>query len=293
MHDATGICTGAIILLTLVMSYLGFRDPAFEAKYLFHPESILARKQFYRLVTSSLLHANWTHLGLNMVTLYLFGPAVEAWLGWEHFLLVYLAAVVGGDLLSLYVHRHHEYQAYGASGGVCGIIFSYLLLFPGAEMSFFFLPVTLPAWLYALLFIGGSFYGMKHNLGNIGHDAHLGGAIVAFLVTALLQPSTVHYNLRLFLVVLIPSVLVLTYLWFNPLFLPLISFIGHKCRWRSKTVEPPPHPRRQGELDAVLDKIAAGGLGSLTEEEKALLDETSAKYQRRTDSHKPESGLAI
>ncbi len=283
-----GICTDVIIVLTALVSYLGFRDPALEAKYIFHPESVLARKQYYRLVTSSLLHANWTHLGMNMVTLYLFGPAVEAWLGPGHFIIVYLAAVTGGDLLSLYVHRHHEYQAYGASGGVCGIIFSYLLLFPGARLSFFFIPIDLPAWLYALGFIGGSFYGLKHNLGNIGHDAHLGGALVAFVLTAVLQPITLHYNLRLFLVVLLPSLLVLAYLWYNPLFLPVISFLGRKVG-RARAAR----KHSQADIDAVLDRIATAGIENLTPEEKALLAETSARFQRRSDSKKPESGLAI
>ncbi len=288
-----GICTDGIILLTAVVSYLGFRNPAVEAKYIFHPESVLAGKQYYRLITSSLLHANWTHLGMNMVTLYLFGPAVEAWLGAGRFLLVYLAAVVGGDLLSLYVHRNHDYQAYGASGGVCGIIFSYLLLFPGAELGFFFVPLSLPAWLYAIVFILGSFFGLKHNLGNIGHDAHLGGAIVAFLVTAALQPLTLQYNLRLFLVVLVPSVLVLGYLWFNPLFLPLVSFLGGSFQRRRLRRSPAPQKDQQADVDAILDRIASSGIESLTPAEKALLEEASARCQRRTDTKKPESGLAV
>ena len=108
----------------------------------------------------------------------------------------------GGSLLALYVHRHHQYRAYGASGGVCGIIFAYLLLLPGASISPFFFPVAIPGWLYALAFLLGSFFALKVGRDNVGHDAHLGGAIIGFVIAAALEPAAVRYNLRVFIAVL-------------------------------------------------------------------------------------------
>src|SRR6266446_679126 len=225
MNEPSTLCTTLLIVMTGVWSYLGFQSRAVEGKYIFSPERILAGNEYYRLVTSAFLHADWRHLIFNMLSLYFFGPSIESFLGKTQFLLIYFGAVVGGNLLSLYVHRHHDYRAYGASGGVCGIIFAHLLLFPGGGIYMFPFPFAIPSWLYAVGFLLGSFYGMKaRNQGNIGHDAHLGGAIVGLLIAAALNPWVVRDNLRLFLIVLVTASLLLVYLWFNPLLLPVSSF---------------------------------------------------------------------
>jgi membrane associated rhomboid family serine protease len=291
MNEPLAICNFLLILLTVVFSYLGFRSRALEAKYIFHPEAILAGKEYYRLVTSAFLHADWRHLSFNMLSLFLFGNAVELAAGKSQFLAIYFGAVVGGNLLSLYVHRHHEYCAYGASGGVCGIIFAHILLFPGSSVSMYFLPVYVPGWLYAIGYLAISFYGMKEHRGNVGHDAHLGGAIIGLLIAAVLNPSSVSDNPTVFLVVLIPAILLLGYVWLNPLFLPVTSFFGAKSKTRASRL--PKYKQENLQLDAILEKIASKGMDSLSREEKALLREASGKYQRRAESKKPESGLAI
>jgi hypothetical protein len=112
-------CSLLIILVTCVVSWFGFRSRIFEEKYIFNPEAILAGKDYHRLVTSGFLHAGWSHLLMNMLSLYFFGPPLEYWLGKAQLLLIYFGAIIGGNLLSLYIHRHHDYRAYGASGGVC------------------------------------------------------------------------------------------------------------------------------------------------------------------------------
>src|SRR5882672_6773461 len=116
MNGLITLCNFLLIVATVLVSYLGFRSREIEEKYIFHPERILAGKEYYRLVTSAFLHANWRHLAFNMFSLYLFGGPVEMYVGKAQFLSIYFGAVIGGDLLSLYVHRHHEYRSYGASG---------------------------------------------------------------------------------------------------------------------------------------------------------------------------------
>ena len=292
MHEPSITITTLLIILTGIWSFLAFRNPSIEERYIFHPGSILGGKEFYRLVTSGFLHADWNHLILNMLSLYFFGPSVEFTLGPLRFLTIYFGSVVGGNLLSLYVHRHHHYFAYGASGGVCGMIFAYILLFPHSDIRMFYLPIGIPAWAYAIGFMLYSFFGMKeNNRGGIGHDAHLGGSIVGLLITAALDPESVRDNLLIFLIVLVSTILLLCYLWFNSLFLPLTSFFSRKSKTRSPAL--PPHKRENLQVDAVLDKIARKGIESLTDDEKALLDEVSGKYRRRSDSKKPDSGLAI
>src|SRR5438067_1621850 len=106
MNEPSALFTTLLMLLTGIFSYLGFRNRAVEEKYIFHPTSILAGKEYYRLVTSAFLHADWGHLLFNMLSLYLFGRGVEMFVGSGHFLLIYFGAVVGGNVLSLYVWVH-------------------------------------------------------------------------------------------------------------------------------------------------------------------------------------------
>lgn len=292
MSEPLALCNILLILVTVAVSYAGFRYPGVEEKYIFRPESILADKEYYRLVTSAFLHAGWGHLLWNMVGLYLFGGTLEWALGRTNFLLVYFGAVIGGNLLSLYVHRHHNYLAYGASGGVCGVIFGYILLFPGAGISLYF-AVPIPGWLYAIGFMVGSFVALKQAKDNIGHDAHLGGAIVGLLITAALHPDAVSYNWKVFLLVLGLSVLLLIYLWLNPIYLAVPSFRDLPFRVRQRQSSLPRHKQESLQVDAILDKIAKKGAGSLNAEERAVLEAASGKLRRRAESKKPESGLAI
>jgi membrane associated rhomboid family serine protease len=292
MISDLGLCNAALLLATCVVSVLGFWNPVVEERLIFEPERILAYKEYYRLVTSAFLHADFTHLLLNMMSLYFFGPAVEAFLGPPGFLLIYFGAIIGGSLLALYVHRHHEYRAYGASGGVCGMIFAYMLLFPGTRIYSFPLPFPVPAWLYASGFMLGSFYAMKARKDNVGHDAHLGGAIFGLLLAACLRPASVEENLRFFLLVLIISIAVLVYLWINPLFLATRHFVG-PIRWKRRTANVSTYRREPGEVDAILEKISKKGFESLSEEEKSKLQQASNKFRSRSESKKPESGLAI
>jgi membrane associated rhomboid family serine protease len=293
MYERIPIWTCLIIAATCVSSIVVFRNRALEERFIFRPEGILAWKEYYRLVTGAFLHADFQHLAMNMLTLFLFGRTVEWRAGPLALLLIYFGAIIGGSLLSLYVHRHHDYRAYGASGGVCGVVFAYILLFPGSSINPYFIPIAVPGWLYAIGYLLYSFYGMKQHRDDVGHDAHLGGAIIGLLIAAILNPSAIQYNLRGFLAVLIPAVGLLVYLWLNPMFLPLASFFDRATRpWGRRTARPAPK-REELRVDAILDKISKQGVGSLSPEERSLLDQTSSKYRRRAESEKPESGLTF
>jgi membrane associated rhomboid family serine protease len=279
----------AVIAITCWVSHLGFRSAWFEQKYIFRPEAILADRQYYRVVTSGFLHANGWHLFMNMMSLYFFGPLIELVYGPVQFLVIYFGAIIGGDLLSLLVHRHHDYRSYGASGGVCGIIFAYIFLFPGGSINLF-LALPMPSWLYAIGFLAASFYGMKTQKDNIGHDAHLGGALVGLFIAALLRPEMVRYQPKLFAAISIGTALLFIYLAWNPLFLPLRFF---RFGRRARSARPVSPRRMEKEVDAILQKISEKGAASLTPEEQALLREASGRYRRRSISQKPESGFPL
>jgi membrane associated rhomboid family serine protease len=303
-------CNWLVIALTCWVSYLGFRRPGFEEEYLFWPEAILARRQFYRLVTSGFLHLNGPHLLMNMVSLYFFGPLIEKTFGPAQFLTIYLGAMVGGDLLALYVHRYHDYRALGASGGVSGVIFAYILLFPGGSISLYFLPIGIPSWLYAIAYLLASFYGMQRGLNNVGHDAHLGGALVGLFTAAALHPLAIRHNPWLFAAISAGTALLFIYMAQNPLFLPLegldftkgtarpasrpgrfsLRSLFHFRRGKSQA-SPGTFSRPDRRVDAILQKISESGMDSLTEEEKKLLNEVSGRYRRRAAREKPKWGF--
>lgn len=220
MNEPFASCNSLVIVATCLVSFFGFNQRGIEEKYIFHPPSILAGKEYYRLITAGFLHGGWSHLLWNMVSLYFFGNVIELVFGKADFLLIYFGAILGGSLLSLYVHRHHEYLAYGASGGVCGVIFAHILLLPGAGVCMYFIPIPVPGWLYAIGFLAGSFLALRQGRDNVGHDAHLGGAIIGLLIAAALHPQAVQYNWKLFLIVLMASIALLVYLWVNPFFCP-------------------------------------------------------------------------
>ena len=126
----------------------------------------------------------------NMFTLYFFAPVVINWLGTPKFLIIYLVSLVGGSLLSFFFHKNESYySAVGASGAVTGILYAAILLQPTMQLGIMFIPIPLPAYVIGIAYLLYSIYGMKKNLGNIGHSAHFGGAIAGYLATILFYPS--------------------------------------------------------------------------------------------------------
>jgi membrane associated rhomboid family serine protease len=235
-----------LIVATCGISMWAFQRPDIEERFIFRPERILAGKEYYRLVTSAFLHSGWTHLLLNMYALYGFAGGVAYWFGGLQFFVIYFGSVLGGNLLSLFLHRHHDYAAYGASGGVCGVIFAYILRFPNSHMMIFPIPYAVPGWVYALAFIIASFYAMKQPRDNIGHDAHLGGAIIGLLITAGLHPELPRQNWLGFSLLLLGSGLILVYIAVNPMFLPMTAFV-QKRPLTAKSRRPARAPIPRGE----------------------------------------------
>ena len=284
MDGPPGICTIAILVITGVTSFQGFKNRAFQERFIFNPTAILRDKEYFRLVTSGFLHLNWMHFACNAFSLYLFGRLIEFEFGIPTLLLIYFGSILGGSLLSLYIHRHHEYHALGASGGACGVIFATIFLLPGGGIMVFPVPVAIPTWLYAVLFIVGSFIAMKRRLGNVGHDAHLGGAIVGLLIATALHPEIVPASPVLYFTIIGLSAAMLTYLWLNPLLLPANSLLD---RWREFLSETrfrwtkASRAREDKEMDRLLEKVATAGIHSLSLLERKRLDLLAERRRNR------------
>lgn len=196
----------AIIVANALFSYKGFNDYSFFRKYEFHIGSIRSGEQI-RMLTSGFLHADIGHLVFNMITLYFFAPVVIAYLGSLFFIIIYFASLLFGSLLTLVLHKNdYNYRAIGASGAVTGILYSAILLRPDMMLGIFFI-IPMPAYVFGILYLLYSIYGMKAKNDNIGHTAHFGGAIGGYLITLLMYPNLVFLHPLMVSLLTIPIVL--------------------------------------------------------------------------------------
>ncbi len=202
------IITYLIIAFTAIASFIAFRDNIIFEKYLFSVEGILKKYEFHRTISSAFIHADMGHLLFNMFSFYAFASSIEIVYGPPALMLIFLTGALAGSLLSLLLHRNDPgYRAVGASGAVCGVIFASIFLLPGGSIIIFPLPLPIPAWLYAIIFILASIYGIGKNIGNIGHDAHLGGALAGIAAAYFIFPESVTGNPLLLAGIIIPVVL--------------------------------------------------------------------------------------
>lgn len=197
----------AIIGANLVVSLKGFEDYNFFEKYKFQVGPIRAG-EYFRMLTSGFLHVDFMHLLFNMFTLFFFTNIVVQQLGVSNFFMVYFVSLLGGSLLSLAMHKNeYYYSAVGASGAVTGILYAAILLYPEMRLFLMFIPIPIPGYLFGILYLLYSIYGMKKRVGNISHTAHFGGAIGGYVSVLLLRPSLLQTNTLLVALLAIPIVL--------------------------------------------------------------------------------------
>lgn len=209
------LITILIIAITAIVSLRGFNDYNLFERFKFQPQAITRGKQYDRLLTSGFLHVDMTHLIFNMLTLFFFNNIVilffarlfnDVSTGSVVFAILYLLAIMGGNLLALAFQRNNSfYSAVGASGGVMGVVMAAIVIAPNDLMIY----GIIPGWLYAILYLGYSVYGVQKQLGNIGHEAHIGGAIVGIIMPLILAPELFEVNKYYVLGMLIPILVLL------------------------------------------------------------------------------------
>ena len=194
-----------IIAVTVLISYKGFNDLSFFRKFEFHVGSILKGEQI-RMISSGFLHVDMGHLFFNLVTLWFFAPLVLANLGNWTFVLVYLGSLIFGNLLTLLFNKNnYSYRAVGASGAVTGVLYSAILLQPDMMLGLFFV-IPIPAYLFGILYLLYSIYGMKSKNDNIGHSAHFGGAVGGYVITLIEQPQLLVDHTEMVVLLTIPII---------------------------------------------------------------------------------------
>ncbi len=200
------ITTIVVIGLNALISWKGFNDRGFFDKFKFRVGAIRNGQQL-RILSSGFLHVDTTHLFVNMLTLYFFADVVIKTMGTVSFVIIYLGSLVLGNLFSLFFHKEEPmYTAVGASGAVMGILYSAILLYPDMMLGLFFI-IPIPAYLFGIGYLLYSIYGMKKRIGNIGHDAHFGGAMGGYFITLIMAPGLLQSHTLMVGLLAIPLVI--------------------------------------------------------------------------------------
>jgi len=182
-----------IIIATSIISFIAFNNHKLLDQFIFYPPAV-RRGQIYRFFSCGLIHADFGHLIFNMISLYLFGEAVESKF-MEAFgpigRLVYLGMYVlalAVSVIPTYINNkdNYHYRSLGASGAVSAVIFAGILFFPLARLGLFFIPIYVAGFLFGIIYLFVSGWLDKRGGGNINHSAHIFGALfgVGFTIIA-------------------------------------------------------------------------------------------------------------
>ncbi len=185
----------AIILVNVVVSLIGFKAlQAGEAKaqnFLFVPYEVAQGRNGLGLLLAHVSHGSALHLGFNMIALYSFAGPVLRTVGPLKFVLIYVIAGLGSDLVVFALRKDDPaYRCLGASGSVFGIMMASIVLDPTTAVAFIFVPIPIPGPLFMLGYgLIAAFLIMQNRRDGISHEGHLGGAIVGLALTGVLAPN--------------------------------------------------------------------------------------------------------
>ena len=193
--------TVMIVIATVLVSWRAFNSPRLLERLILWPPAIERQRQYDRLLTHGFIHADWMHLLFNMITLWSFGRVVEPvfsqWITPLGFALLYRSAIVIEILPTYLRHRHDaRYRSLGASGGVSAVLFASILFDPWTRLIIFPIPLPIPAFVFALLYVGYSIWMDRRGRDNVNHSAHLWGAAYGVIFTLLLEPRVAGHFVR-------------------------------------------------------------------------------------------------
>jgi membrane associated rhomboid family serine protease len=182
-----------IFLFTILTSLYAFSNHEIYGKFMLHPYSVSRGQRVYSIITSGLIHKDWAHLFMNMLSYYFFAFTLERILGHWQFGVLYIASLALSDLNTILKHKDHFwYNSLGASGAVSAVLFSYILFQPFSSMMIFPIPIPIPAILFGILYLIYSVYASKQST-TINHDAHFFGAISGMVITIIFYPGIIPY----------------------------------------------------------------------------------------------------
>lgn len=196
-----------IVIITVLFSVAAFRFKDLLYRFDLSPYHLVQKKQYYRIFTHAFLHADYVHLGINMLVLYSFGTGVEQIFGSLEdqgiifsgpffYILLYLLSIALSSLTTIMRYKNEEkYSAVGASGAVSAVIFTYIFFAP-LQKIYFYMILPIPGIVFGVLYLIYSSYMGRRNKDNINHAAHFWGAVVGFIFPILLEPGLIKVFLE-------------------------------------------------------------------------------------------------
>jgi membrane associated rhomboid family serine protease len=170
-------------------AFSAFKKGRDSQRFLFSPYQAAHGQNLPAALFSQFSHADLGHLFFNMLTLFFFGPVVERYLGY-HLLTIYFAAGAAALLLVMIMrHANPEYRVLGASGSITGVLFASIVLDPNMSIYFLVIPVPIPSPAFAVLYLILSTLLMSKGVGNVSHEAHLGGALAGLMLGGWFSPA--------------------------------------------------------------------------------------------------------
>jgi membrane associated rhomboid family serine protease len=139
------------------------------------------------IVTSMFIHGGILHIAGNMLYLFIFGAAVEYWMGAARYLIFYLAAGIAAALATVWIAPESNVPVIGASGAIAGVLGAYFILYPRGRILtilpiFIFIQfIEIPAVIYLLFWFAIQLYagleegGSAGAMGGVAWWAHVGG----------------------------------------------------------------------------------------------------------------------
>lgn len=227
----------------LAQHFLWPREFAALEPYLALSRRGLLAGYLWQPLTYMFLHANLTHVMMNMMGLYFMGPDTERTLGSRRFLYLYLlSGILGGIGFALLNARA---PCIGASGAIYGVLGAFAALHPNRKVSLLLFPfVVFPAWVLVLLYGVIEFTSaLSRSGGGVAHSAHLAGGIAGWIFARTLSSRPIRWR----------------QLWSR----------------RVRRSDRPAAAPDEGDVDRILEKISVKGLHSLSSRERETLDRAS------------------
>lgn len=175
--------TITLIIINFIMFLFNYVNPYVLGYLALTPILVIKRMFIWQIFTYMFIHANFTHIFLNMLALFIFGVPLERRLGSTEFLVFYFIVGIGAGLFTLVVNWYSGMAlipVVGASGAIYGLLLAYAALFPDSVLFIFgILPLRAP--IAVLLFAGLEIFFQLTNLQTgVAHLTHLAGIAFAY-----------------------------------------------------------------------------------------------------------------
>ncbi|CAN5604961.1 rhomboid family intramembrane serine protease [soil metagenome] len=250
----------------------------------------------WQIFTYMFMHANFMHLFFNMFALWMFGMELENLWGSKKFLFYYLICGIGAALANLFIAPlfGNIGPTVGASGSIYGVLVAFGYIFPNRNIYLYFF-IPLKAKYLIILYMAIEVFSLSNSSSNIAHAAHLGGAVVGLIYLIITnkgmnnfmgkakstgknvfenftQKKEEPYNGK------------------SDQYKPTTAQKTHLTDIKNaayddynnrdfKNEADNREKDSQEKIDAILDKLSAGGYASLTAEEKRILFHESKKLR--------------